>query len=200
MRHARYRGRHRKPSTTSRLTAVGAMGVGTIAAASILSPAAAHAATDIQWERVAHCESGDNWHDNTGNGYYGGLQFSESTWSSFDVENFADRADLATRTQQIEVANRVLGRQGWHAWPVCSQYAGAPGPVKVLTHHDAKVSGHGTLVHHKVRSGETLDGIARRYEVKGGWHTIYRDNRHVIGSNPGMIHVGMKLTFRSHNR
>lgn len=200
MRHARNRGRHRKPSTVNRLTAVGAVGVGTIAAASILTPAAAHAATDVQWDRVAHCESGKNWHADTGNGYYGGLQFSASTWSSFDVDHFASRADLATRAQQIDVANRVLDRQGWNAWPVCSQYAGAPGSThKLLSHHHANVVGHGTLVHYTVKSGDTLAGIATRHHVTGGWHAIYRHNRHVIGNNPGVIHTGMKLKFRSHN-
>jgi nucleoid-associated protein YgaU len=199
MRHARHRGRHRKPSTTTRLTVAGAVGVGTIATASILAPAAAHAATDVQWDRVAHCESGNNWHDNTGNGYYGGLQFSASTWSSFDVDNYASRADRATRVQQIDVANRVLNRQGWNAWPVCSQYAGSPGPHKVGSQHDAKVSGPGKLVHYEVKSGDTLAGIAKRHGVKGGWHTIYHQNRSVIGDNPGVINVGMKLKFHSHN-
>jgi nucleoid-associated protein YgaU len=194
MRHARYRGHHRKPSTkTGRLTAAGAVGIGTIAAASILSPVAAHAATDVQWDRVAHCESGDNWHDNTGNGYYGGLQFSASTWSSYDVSNFASRADLATRNQQIEVANRVLNSQGWNAWPVCSHYAGAPGPEHRLLSRHTKVTGHGKWVHYTVKPGDTLVDIARRHQVKGGWHALYRHNRHVIGANPSMIRVGMKL-------
>jgi resuscitation-promoting factor RpfA len=193
MRHARNRGRHRKPSTTNRLTAAGAIGVGTIAAASILAPAAAHAATDVQWSRVAHCESGGNWHDNTGNGYFGGLQFSSSTWSSFDVDHFARRADLATRTQQIDVANRVLGAQGWNAWPVCSHDAGAPGPSHKLLSHHAKVTNHGKWVHYTVKRGDTLVDIARHHHVKGGWHAIYRHNRHVIGSDPSNIDVGMKL-------
>jgi resuscitation-promoting factor RpfA len=193
MRHARHRGRHRKPSTASRLTAVGAVGVGTIAAASILAPVAAHAATDVQWQRVAHCESGDNWHINTGNGYYGGLQFSSSTWSSFDVDNYASRADLATRSQQIDVANRVLNRQGWNAWPVCSEYAGSPGSShKVVSHHHTKSGGHNAR-HYTVKSGDTLSRIAKRHDVKGGWHAIYHLNHHVIGANPSVLHVGEKL-------
>jgi nucleoid-associated protein YgaU len=199
MRHARYRGQHRSPSTTSRLTAAGAVGVGTVAA-TVLVPATAHAATDVQWERVAKCESGDNWHDNTGNGYYGGLQFSGSTWNSFDTRNYASRADLASRDQQIDVANHVLARQGWNAWPVCSHDAGAPGPVhhagrahhKLLSHH-AKVTDRGKWVHYTVKRGDSLVEIARRHDVKGGWHTIYRANRHAIGDNPDQIRVGMRL-------
>jgi nucleoid-associated protein YgaU len=202
MTHARYQGRHRSPSTTTRIAAVGAVGVGTIAA-SVIAPAAAHAATGAQWDRVANCESGDNWHINTGNGYYGGLQFSASTWTSFDTNNYASRADLASRTQQIDVAEHVLARQGWGAWPVCSQDRGEPGPVdhthhthhahKLLSHHHAKVTKHGGWVRYTVKRGDTLVDIARRHNVEGGWHTIYRENRHVIGSNPDQIRVGMKL-------
>lgn len=201
MRHARNRGRHRKPSTTGRLTAVGAVGAGTIAATLLAPAAAAHAATDVQWDRVAHCESGDNWHINTGNGYYGGLQFSQRTWSSYDVNNYAGRADLATRTEQIDVANRVLDSQGWGAWPVCSHDAGAPGPAhRLLSHHHVKVIGPGHVVHYTVKRGDTLSEIAEHHHVKGGWHAIYRHNRHVIGANPSAIHVGEKLKFRAHTR
>jgi hypothetical protein len=195
MRHARNRGQHRKPSTSGRLTAIGAVGVGTIAA-SILTPGAAHAATDVQWQRVAHCESRDTWHINTGNGYYGGLQFAASTWSSFDVDHFASRADLATRTQQIDVANRVLSAQGWNAWPVCSHDAGAPGSSHKLLSHHKKVIGHG---HYVVKRGDTLAGIATRHHVKNGWHGLYHLNRHLIGADPQMIHAGERLKLRSHN-
>jgi resuscitation-promoting factor RpfA len=200
MRHARYRGHHRKPSSATRLTAVGAVGVGTLAV-SVIAPAAAHAATDVQWDRVAHCESGDNWHINTGNGYYGGLQFSSSTWTSYDTDNYASRADLATKSQQIVVADRVLNSQGWNAWPVCSKDAGAPGPAdhhshhshhKLLSHH-AKVAEHGNFAHYTVKRGDTLIEIARHHGVKGGWHALYRVNHHAIGNNPSQIRVGMKL-------
>jgi nucleoid-associated protein YgaU len=199
MRHARYRGQHRKPSTTNRLTAVDAVGVGTVAA-TVLTPAAAHAATNVQWDRVAQCESGGDWHIDTGNGYYGGLQFSEQTWSSFDTNHYADRPDEATRLQQIDVANHVQARQGWGAWPVCSRDAGAPGPEharrhahhKLLSHH-ARVATNGRWRQYTVKSGDSLAKIAHRFEVKGGWHALYRENHHVIGSNPSQIRVGMKL-------
>jgi nucleoid-associated protein YgaU len=199
MRHARYQGRHRRPSTTSRATAVGAIGVGTVAATVLAPAAAAHAATDVQWDRVAQCESGGNWHDDTGNGYYGGLQFSASTWSSFDTDHYASRADQASREQQITVANRVLNRQGWNAWPVCGQDAGSPGPSaqshhshKLLSQH-AKVLGHAKWVHYVVKSGDTLAKIAQRHDVKGGWQAVYHANRKTIGENPSVIHAGMKL-------
>jgi hypothetical protein len=71
------------------------------------------------WTGVALCESGGNWSINTGNGYYGGLQFSPSTWAAFGGLTLAPRADLATPTQQIAVAEKVLAAQGPGAWPTC---------------------------------------------------------------------------------
>ena len=84
----------------------------------------ADAATSQTWDRLAQCESGGNWHINTGNGYYGGLQFSSGTWRSFGGTTYASRADLASREEQIVVAERVLKAQGWGAWPACSQKLG----------------------------------------------------------------------------
>lgn len=76
------------------------------------------------WDDLAQCESGGNWAINTGNGYYGGLQFAWATWLGHGGDEFAPRADLATREQQIVVAERVLASQGWGAWPACSARLG----------------------------------------------------------------------------
>ncbi|WP_149361590.1 transglycosylase family protein [Lolliginicoccus suaedae] len=95
-----------------------------ISAAGVLFAAPANAAPDSDWDRLAQCESGGNWNINTGNGYYGGLQFSQSTWSGYGGTEFAPRADLATRQQQIAVAERTLAGQGWGAWPACSSKLG----------------------------------------------------------------------------
>lgn len=76
------------------------------------------------WDAIAACESGDNWAINTGNGFYGGLQFTQGTWAAYGGLNYASRADLATREQQIAVATAVQAGQGWGAWPVCSVQAG----------------------------------------------------------------------------
>jgi len=73
------------------------------------------------WDAVAQCESGGNWTINTGNGFYGGLQFTPSTWAAFGGTAFAPRADLATKAQQIAVAERVLDVQGPGAWPTCGR-------------------------------------------------------------------------------
>ena len=76
------------------------------------------------WDKVAQLESGGNWAINTGNGYFGGLQFNPQTWTGNGGGQYAPTADKATREQQMEVANRVLGTQGWGAWPTTSKEAG----------------------------------------------------------------------------
>jgi len=73
------------------------------------------------WDRIAQCESGGNWHINTGNGFYGGLQFSLSTWHGYGGSGLPNRH---SRTEQITIAQRVQHSQGWGAWPVCSAQAG----------------------------------------------------------------------------
>ena len=76
------------------------------------------------WDQVAQCESGGNWSINTGNGYYGGLQFSPRTWKAFGGQEFASNANQATKSEQIAIAQRTLQQQGPGAWPTCGQRAG----------------------------------------------------------------------------
>ena len=104
-----------------RLAGVGIAGAATVVGG-IATAGGAKAST--VWDRVAACESGGNWHINTGNGYYGGLQFSSSTWRGYGGGTYASRADLASKSQQIAIAQRVLASQGPGAWPVCSVRAG----------------------------------------------------------------------------
>ncbi|MFD4510729.1 transglycosylase family protein [Streptomyces sp. NPDC058457] len=105
-----------------------------LAGAALLAPLGLLAATGNAaaadngvWDRIAQCESGGNWHINTGNGYYGGLQFSASTWRAYGGTAYAATADQASREAQIAVATKVQHAQGWNAWPVCSARAGATG-------------------------------------------------------------------------
>ncbi len=74
-----------------------------------------------QWDRLAQCESGGNWSINTGNGYYGGLQFSQSSWNAAGGSGAPNNA---SREEQIRVAENLLARQGWGAWPACSAKLG----------------------------------------------------------------------------
>ncbi|MFD9624088.1 transglycosylase family protein [Streptomyces virginiae] len=112
-----FRLRHRvlAAALTSGTIVPAALGIGSSAAS------AAEAAT---WDRVASCESSGNWSIDTGNGLYGGLQFAPGTWADFGGHQYASNAHLATKEQQIEIAEKVLATQGPGAWPVCSVKAG----------------------------------------------------------------------------
>jgi uncharacterized protein YabE (DUF348 family) len=85
-------------------------------------PVPTYSASGLNWAGVANCESGGNWHDNTGNGFYGGLQFSYSTWLSNGGGAYAPRADLATEAEQIAIATKLYDSRGSSPWPVCGQY------------------------------------------------------------------------------
>jgi len=123
-----YIGRHRKPSKVgAALLRTMAGGVAVVVPALALA-APASAATDSTWDSVAQCESSGNWSINTGNGYFGGLQFSQSTWDAYGGGAYASRADLATRSQQIVIAEKTLAGQGWGAW-TCAAIVGATGGV-----------------------------------------------------------------------
>ena len=111
-------GRHSKQNRNLS-TKVAAGATAALATTALISPIAS-AAPDSDWDKLAQCESGGNWAINTGNGYYGGLQFSAGTWRAYGGEQFAPYAHQATREQQIIVAERTLAAQGWGAWPACS--------------------------------------------------------------------------------
>ena len=104
--------------------------VAAIAAAlarTLLSAVPAQAAPTRAWDRIARCESGGNWHINTHNGYYGGLQISRSTWRAYHGARYASLPHRATKREQIRVAEKIKRGQGWGAWPTCSRRAGLRG-------------------------------------------------------------------------
>lgn len=210
----------KKYSRITALIAASAVGAGL----AIASPATAHADTGV-WDRVAACESSGNWSINTGNGFYGGLQFTQQTWAGFGGTKYAPRADLATKSQQIATARKVLAVQGPGAWPVCSVRAGltkanggasssASAPTttkqvtkkattkkqvakKVTTKRSTSVNrsttrpvASGKTV--KVGPGDTLNKIAARNGVKGGWQKLFQLNKGVV-NNPNLIFVGQTL-------
>lgn len=149
------RGRHRryKPSSVTRVslrvTAGGAGIVIPLAAVQL-----AHAAPQGTWEKVAACESSGKWDINNGNGYFGGLQFAQSTWQAYGGTAYAARADLAGKDQQIAVAEKVLKGQGPGAWPNC-------GPKAGLARGDAE-PGKGTDVQQASASRDTAKSAARQ--------------------------------------
>jgi len=110
-------GRHRKASYARRMIA-GAAAAGAGITIPLVAAGAAQASS-VNWDAVAQCESSGNWAINTGNGFYGGLQFTESTWLAYGGGAYAHYANQATRAQQIAIAEKVLAGQGIGAWPVC---------------------------------------------------------------------------------
>ena len=113
--------RSTKRSTKFRLAGIGVAGAATIMGG--LATASSAQAVG-PWDAVAACESGGNWAINTGNGFYGGLQFTRSTWTGYGGGAYAATANLASKAQQIAIAQKVLVGQGPGAWPVCSVKGG----------------------------------------------------------------------------
>ncbi|MER7011772.1 transglycosylase family protein [Saccharopolyspora sp. NPDC000359] len=211
------RGKHRKSATSRNVARVALAGAVVAAPFALAMPA--NAASQSTWDAVAQCESGGNWSINTGNGYYGGLQFSASTWKAYGGTSYASNASQATKAQQIAVAERVLQAQGPGAWPVCSKKAGLTKgsgaehqdvassttkkvtPKKTETKPQTKksevskqvrktVSVEGTYT---VQAGDTLSTIGAKFGVD--WQQVFDQNRSVI-SDANLIFPGQQLTVK----
>ncbi|NYI06032.1 transglycosylase family protein [Allostreptomyces psammosilenae] len=116
-------GKHRRPNQTDRLVrAAGVTGAGLTIP--LLAAGGAYAADSTTWEKVAACETGGDWNSNEGDGFYGGLAFTQATWDHYGGGEYAERPDKATREEQIAVAERVLDIEGPAAWPACADSAG----------------------------------------------------------------------------
>lgn len=174
-------------------------------------------ADSVNWDAIAQCESSGNWNINTGNGFYGGLQFTLGTWRSNGGSGMPQNA---SREEQIRVAENVLNSQGIGAWPVCGanggshkSYSKPSKPVQIpaapTTHPKAtkprtapsKPSTHPVIPARMagtsewtVKAGDTLSGIAA---TVGGitWQELYQENIAVIGDNPDLIYPGQVLHF-----
>ena len=177
----------------------------TVVGIGVLSSSPAQASTTHDWTGVAQCESSGNWSINTGNGYYGGLQFSQSTWSEFGGTSFAPRADLATPAQQVQIAEKVLDGQGIGAWPVCGKYLhdgttavaaaaiSAPAPEQsTAAPAEAQDGSHAASAgDYTVERGDTVAKIAAAHHE--AWRDLYQRNVDVIGANPNRIYPGQVL-------
>ncbi|MEW1832159.1 transglycosylase family protein [Streptomyces sp. NPDC088196] len=116
-------GRHRRPRQAPALL-VAAGVTGSAIAIPLLGAAAANAADGTTWDKVANCESGGSWSENDGNGYYGGLQVTQDEWDKYGGLDYAPSADLASRSQQIAVAEKILADKGTSAWTTCALLSG----------------------------------------------------------------------------
>jgi resuscitation-promoting factor RpfA len=205
-----YRGINRKPSTAVRRTIARVVVAGVAVGAPIALAPAFASAQPTNWDAVAECESGGNWGIDTGNGYRGGLQFSQSTW---EANGGSGNPANASREEQIRVAENVKATQGMGAWPTCGKRGGGGGggshapssakapksgkkaaparssaPVVALVASNPQ--GDYTVV-----PGDTLSKIATTQQVPGGWQAIYEKNKQFIG-DPNLIVPGQKIATR----
>ncbi|WP_327683471.1 transglycosylase family protein [Streptomyces sp. NBC_00467] len=210
--------KHRRPSKATRIATLAGI-TGAAVAAPLLGATTASAATTSEWDQVAQCEAGGNWSINTGNGYYGGLQFSASTWAAYGGTQFASTADQASKAQQIQIAEKVLAGQGKGAWPNCGvnlsnaandagsaqeaqpqQRAEAPttrseraeAPAAAKSSKPAAKSFKKGDGEYKVKAGDTLSKIAKAEKVKGGWEKLFDLNKGVV-TDADVIHPGQQL-------
>jgi cell wall-associated NlpC family hydrolase len=160
------------------------------------------ALADSVWDKVAACESSGNWSINTGNGFYGGLQFTQSTWEAYGGLKYAVRADLATKAEQIAVAEKVLTGQGPGAWPNCQpvKKAGSAVTEKVKPTPKVEAPRKDKVVRkstgsYTVKPGDWLSKIAiREYGDVDRWKDIAAANADAV-PDPDLIFPGQELVI-----
>ncbi|MGW7247502.1 transglycosylase family protein [Streptomyces decoyicus] len=215
------KGKHRRPSKAVRVATLAGI-AGAAVAVPLMGATSASAASVATWDKVAQCESGGNWSINTGNGYYGGLQFSNSSWAAAGGTQYAARADLASKSQQIAAAEKLLAIQGPGAWSCAGAgnlTSGGPAadvdtsgsaqtksaPQQDQSKTEAKKA-PAAPEQHASRSTERKSMGHGNYTVKAGdtlakiakahgsdWKSVYKANKSVIGGNPNLIFPGQKL-------
>jgi resuscitation-promoting factor RpfA len=189
---ARRRGRHGAPTNHVRNTVVATAGVAAAGTLAVAAAVPAQADTGgVNWDAVAACESGGNWAINTGNGFFGGLQFTLATWRA---NGGVGMPQNASRETQIAVANQVLQTQGIGAWPVCGKraYVGNRTPAPPEKPTPAAAAPAGPASTYTVRGGDTLSSIAAQHHIAGGWNPLFALNRHIL-SDPNLILPGQTL-------
>ena len=204
-----YRGKHHQQSRATRNIAKIALAGMIVGTPVVLAAAPANA---TNWDAVAKCESGGNWSTDTGNGYYGGLQFTKSTWHA---NGGTGDPQEASREEQIRVAENVAKSQGMGAWPTCGGRgaSGASTHLSAASHTTGTSKGstqstpqqapaaaaNGTkdnpLGDYVVQAGDTLTGIARAKNIAGGYQTLMDKNQGYI-SDPDLILIHQRIATK----
>jgi LysM repeat protein len=185
--------------TNTRAVLSGLAVAGIATAGIALGAAPAQAAPTSVWDRVAACESGGNWHINTGNGYYGGLQFSLATWHGYGG---AGNPANASKSTQIAIAEKVLAGQGWGAWPVCSVKAGATGSSSSAGSASSSGSSSSSSTHSSTRSSGSSSahssGSSRSYHSSASSNTVHVSNAPAKAARPATVKTsGKTYTVKS---
>jgi LysM repeat protein len=147
--------------------ALGLTAAGVAGTAALLGPASAAQASSVNWDAIAQCESGGNWSISTGNGFYGGLQFTKGTWRAYGGTKYASTANKASRSEQIAIAEKVLHGQGIGAWPVCGKKGGSSKSYKgTNTSGSHSTKSHSTKSHstksHSTKSSHTSKSVTHK--------------------------------------
>ncbi len=222
---ASYRGKHR-PTTSAAVRTVAKVAVAGVLVGAPLGLASGTAnaqESGVNWDTVAACESGGNWSINTGNGYYGGLQFLPSTWQANGGSGMPHQA---SREEQIRVAENVLDSQGIGAWPVCGpkglgggaapapqRQQPAPAPAQPRQQQQAPQQQAAPVQQqapapvvvalpntnpagdYEIKAGDSLSKIAEELKVEGGWTKLHELNKEFI-PNPDLILPGHKIATK----
>ena len=176
--------------TNPRAVLSGLAVAGLAAAGIALGAAPAQAAPTSVWDRVAACESGGNWHINTGNGYYGGLQFSLATWHGYGG---AGNPASASKSTQIAIAEKVLAGQGWGAWPVCSLKAGATGSASSAGSSSASSSSSSSSRSSSSHSSPShSSGSSRSYHSSASSNSVHVSNAPAPAARPAAVKTSGK--------
>ncbi|HEX2131276.1 MAG TPA: transglycosylase family protein [Actinophytocola sp.] len=210
-------GKHRKQSAAMRNIARVVVAGAAAGVPLAFATAPAQADSSVNWDAIAECESGGNWGINTGNGYYGGLQFSQSTW---EANGGSGNPANASKAEQIRVAENTLQTQGIGAWPVCGSqgYSGASAPSndyegrsessapsyqeesaepqqETYAPAEPVLAKSNPKGDYTVKAGDTLSKIAKEHKIEGGWQTLFEKNKQFIG-DPNLILVGQKIATK----
>jgi len=176
----------RKHARTSRVRnharlALGLTAAGVAGTAALLGPASAAQASSVNWDAVAQCESGGNWSISTGNGFYGGLQFTKGTWRAYGGAKYASTANKASRSEQIAIAEKVLRGQGIGAWPVCGKKGGSSKHYKATitsgskshkaSSHKSSTHKSKSVTHKSTKKSATSHKVTRSTAVKATGNT-----------------------------
>lgn len=215
-------GRHSRPSRR-RVTPKFVIGATAVAVTAVVAEpwtlAHADSTPGTNWDAIAQCESGGNWATNTGNGFYGGLQFTQSTWHAYGGQGTPQNA---SREQQIAVAEKVKQGQGLGAWPVCGRHAYDGGarqvrpvvdvkpvaappkhamPAPVMPRPPSSVVRPDVLMGpelfpggttYTASVGDTLTSIADVQHVFGGWQRLAELNNI---TDPNLIYPGQPIVL-----